>query len=66
MSIIMNTHTHTHEDTHVFITFQQENLQRHLIEQKKEEDRRKMANKTEGWNSSFVRSDAVVDSLAER
>lgn len=36
------------------------------FQQKKEEDRRKMANKTEGWNSSFVRSDAVVDSLAER
>jgi multiple RNA-binding domain-containing protein 1 len=25
-----------------------------------------MAGKTEGWNASFVRSDAVVDSLAER
>jgi multiple RNA-binding domain-containing protein 1 len=35
-------------------------------QQKKEEDRRKMANRTEGWNSSFVRSDAVVDSLADR
>ena len=36
------------------------------FQQKKEDDRRKMANKTEGWNASFVRSDAVVDSLAER
>ena len=36
------------------------------FQQKKEEERRKMANKTEGWNASFVRSDAVVDSLAER
>lgn len=36
------------------------------FQQKKEEDRRKMANKTEGWNASFVRSDAVVDSLADR
>lgn len=36
------------------------------FQQKKEEDRRKMANRTEGWNSSFVRSDAVVDSLADR
>lgn len=36
------------------------------FQQKKEEDRRKMAGKTEGWNASFVRSDAVVDSLAER
>ena len=36
------------------------------FQQKKEENRRKMANKTEGWNASFVRSDAVVDSLADR
>ena len=35
-------------------------------QQKKEEERRKMANRTEGWNASFVRSDAVVDSLADR
>ena len=31
---------------------------------KKEEERRKKAGQQEGWNSSFVRSDAVVDSLA--
>ena len=36
------------------------------FQQKKEENRKKMANKTEGWNASFVRSDAVVDSLADR
>ncbi len=35
------------------------------FQQKKEEERRKMANKKEGWNSSYVRSDAVIDSLAE-
>lgn len=32
---------------------------------KKEEERKKLAGKKEGWNASFVRSDAVVDSLAE-
>lgn len=36
------------------------------FQQKKEDNRKKMANKTEGWNASFVRSDAVVDSLADR
>ena len=35
------------------------------FQQKKEEERRKMANKKEGWNASYVRSDAVIDSLAE-
>ena len=33
---------------------------------KKEEERRKFLNRKEGWNSAFVRSDAVVDSLAEK
>ena len=33
---------------------------------KKEEERKKLAGNKEGWNSSFVRADAVVDSLAER
>lgn len=33
---------------------------------KKEEERRAMANKKEGWNSAFVRSDAVVDALADK
>ena len=36
------------------------------FQQKKEAERRKMAGKREGWNASFVRSDAVVDSLSER
>ena len=36
------------------------------FQQKKEDNRRKMASKTEGWNASFVRSDAVIDSLADR
>ena len=35
-------------------------------QEKKEMERRANANKKEGWNSTFVRSDAVVDSLAER
>lgn len=33
---------------------------------KKEEERRKFLNRKEGWNAAFVRSDAVVDSLAEK
>ncbi len=33
---------------------------------KKEEERRKQANRKEGWNAAFVRSDAVVESLAEQ
>jgi multiple RNA-binding domain-containing protein 1 len=33
---------------------------------KKEEERRKAMNRKEGWNAAFVRSDAVVDSLAAR
>ena len=33
---------------------------------KKEEERRKAMNRKEGWNAAFVRSDAVVDSLASR
>lgn len=35
-------------------------------QQKKEEERKKLVSKTEGWNASFVRSDTIVDSLAER
>jgi multiple RNA-binding domain-containing protein 1 len=35
-------------------------------QQKKEEERKKNINKKDGWNSSYVRSDAVVESLAER
>eukprot|EP01036_Dinobryon_divergens_P023308 gene23308-31637_t len=36
------------------------------FQEKKELERRLNFNKKEGWNSTFVRSDAVVDSLAER
>ena len=36
------------------------------FQQEKEVQRRLLANKKEGWNASFVRSDAVVDSLAEK
>ena len=36
------------------------------FQQKKEDERRKALDKKEGWNASFVRSDAVVDSLAAR
>ena len=36
------------------------------FQQKKEEERKKNANRKEGWNASFVRSDAVIDSLAEK
>lgn len=36
------------------------------FQQKKEEERRLMAGKKEGWNSAFIRSDAVVDSLADK
>ena len=34
--------------------------------QKKEDERRKLATKKDGWNSSHVRSDTVVDALASR
>ena len=36
------------------------------FQEKKEVERRLNFNKKQGWNSTFVRSDAVVDSLAER
>ena len=36
------------------------------FQERKELERRMNVNKKEGWNSTFVRSDAVVDSLAER
>mmetsp|Transcript_40843 Transcript_40843/g.41714 ORF Transcript_40843/g.41714 Transcript_40843/m.41714 type:complete len:888 (+) Transcript_40843:120-2783(+) len=35
-------------------------------QQKKEEARRKSAGKTDGWNSSYVRSDTVVEAVAEK
>lgn len=34
-------------------------------QQKKEAERRSQAGRKEGWNASFVRSDAVIDSLSE-
>ncbi|KAJ1420817.1 hypothetical protein B484DRAFT_452942 [Ochromonadaceae sp. CCMP2298] len=36
------------------------------FQQKKEEERRRLSNKTEGWNASYLRGDAVVDALASR
>jgi multiple RNA-binding domain-containing protein 1 len=36
------------------------------FQQKKEEERRAQAGAKDGWNASYVRSDAVVDALAER
>eukprot|EP01040_Poterioochromonas_malhamensis_P007145 gene7145-7716_t len=36
------------------------------FQQKKEEERRKLLHVKEGWNASYVRSDAVIDNLAER
>eukprot|EP01038_Epipyxis_sp_PR26KG_P009552 gene9552-12865_t len=36
------------------------------FKQAKEEERRKHLNQKEGWNASFIRSDTVVDSLADR
>jgi multiple RNA-binding domain-containing protein 1 len=36
------------------------------FQQKKEEERRKFLSRKEGWNASFVRSDTVVDALANR
>lgn len=36
------------------------------FQQKKEEERRKFLSRKEGWNASFVRSDTVVDALADR
>lgn len=35
-------------------------------QQKREADRKKLASKTEGWNASYIRSEAVVDTLADR
>jgi len=35
-------------------------------QQKKELERRNLAGKKDGWSASFVRSDAVVDSLAQK
>ena len=36
------------------------------FQKQKEEERRKLLHVKEGWNASFVRSDAVVESLADR
>ena len=36
------------------------------FQQKKEEERRSLAGKKDGWNAAFVRSDAVVDALADK
>lgn len=36
------------------------------FQQKKEEERRKMLHKKDGWNAAYVRSDTVIDSIAER
>lgn len=36
------------------------------FQQKKEAERRKLLHQKEGWNASYVRSDAVIESLAER
>lgn len=36
------------------------------FQKKKEEERRKMAHKREGWNSSYIRSDTVVDALSDK
>jgi multiple RNA-binding domain-containing protein 1 len=36
------------------------------FQKKKEDERRKMANKREGWNASYVRSDTVIDSLSDK
>lgn len=42
--------------------------QSHLssFQKKKEEERKKMAHKREGWNASYVRSDTVIDSLSDK
>lgn len=36
------------------------------FQKQKEEDRRKLLHLKDGWNASYVRSDAVVESLADR
>jgi multiple RNA-binding domain-containing protein 1 len=36
------------------------------FQQKREAERKKMAHKRDGWNASFVRSDAVVDALSDK
>ena len=48
-----------------------ENIQNGLhglssFQRKKEEERRKMDHKKEGWNSSYIRSDTVVDALSDK
>ena len=44
----------------------QKNSHLSSFQKKKEEERKKMANKREGWNASYVRSDAVIDSLSDK
>ena len=36
------------------------------FQKKKEQERRKMANKREGWNASYIRSDTVIDALSDK
>lgn len=36
------------------------------FQQKREAERKKMAHKRDGWNASYVRSDAVVDALSDK
>jgi multiple RNA-binding domain-containing protein 1 len=53
--------------------YSQEEIERYMkkhklssFQMKKEEERKKQMNKSEGWNAAFVRSDAVMESVAER
>lgn len=52
------------------ISHSEENSQKnsHLssFQKKKEDERKKQANKREGWNASYVRSDTVIDSLSDK
>lgn len=36
------------------------------FQQKREAERKKLAHKRDGWNSSYVRSDAVIDALSDK
>lgn len=53
--------------------YSQEEIERYMkkhklssFQMKKEEERKKQMNKSDGWNAAFVRSDAVMESVAER
>jgi multiple RNA-binding domain-containing protein 1 len=46
--------------------FESKNSHLSSFQQKREAERRKMAHKRDGWNASFVRSDAVVDALSDK